>query len=216
MIKVGVFDSGIGGLSVAKAIEKAMPDVIVQFVNDHEHVPYGNKTNQQLLEFSLPILKTMEQNGCDLIVIACNTLTTTIISQLRAALKVPLVAVEPMVKPAATMTKTGVIAVCATPATLASSRYAYLKQTFAPAATIVEPDCSNWAELIENNKLDRQQLAETINQVLIQGADVIVLGCTHYHWIEEDIRKIVDGQAQVIQPEQAIIKRLRQEIKQLV
>jgi glutamate racemase len=119
-MKIGVFDSGIGGLSVARAIEKAFPLLKVEFVNDSQHIPYGTKTNEQLLSLSLPILTKMQADGCDVIVVACNTLTTTIIQDLRNNVGVTLVAVEPMVKPAASLTKNNIIAVCATPATLAS------------------------------------------------------------------------------------------------
>lgn len=214
-MKIGVFDSGIGGLSVANAIKKAMPEHEIRFVNDSEHVPYGTKTKQELLDLSLPILTKMQADGCQVIVIACNTLTTTLISDLRASLLVPLVAIEPMVKPAANMTKTGIIGVCATPATLASARYAQLKSDYAKGVKVIEPDCSNWASLIEQNRIDRRQIKSTVDSLIDGGADVIVLGCTHYHWIEEDIRKWADHKAEVIQPEEAIIRRLRQVLKQL-
>ncbi len=211
---IGVFDSGIGGLSVANAIKKAMPEHEIRFVNDSEHVPYGTKTKAELLSLALPILTKMQDEGCQVIVIACNTLTTTLITELRANLSIPLVAVEPMVKPAAGMTKTGVIGVCATPATLASQRYAQLKKDYAKDVVVIEPDCSNWAELIEHNHIDREQIKSTVENLVASGADVIVLGCTHYHWIEEDIRQWA-GQAEVIQPEEAIIRRLRQTLEQL-
>ncbi len=211
---IGVFDSGIGGLSVANAIKKAMPEHEIRFVNDSEHVPYGTKTKAELLSLALPILTKMQDEGCQVIVIACNTLTTTLITELRANLSIPLVAVEPMVKPAAGMTKTGVIGVCATPATLASQRYAQLKKDYAKDVLVIEPDCSNWAELIEHNHIDREQIKSTVENLVASGADVIVLGCTHYHWIEEDIRQWA-GQAEVIQPEEAIIRRLRQTLEQL-
>jgi len=216
IIKIGVFDSGIGGLSVARAIEKAFPKAKVIFVNDNKHVPYGTKTNEELLNLALPILRQMQLDGCDVIVIACNTLTTTIIHDLRSNLTVPLVAVEPMIKPAAAITKSKVIAVCATPATLASKRYNQLKKDFAGDVKVVEPDCANWAELIENNSMDHQQIEDTVASVLSQGVDVIVLGCTHYHWIEQDIKKEAGSQAIVIQPEQAIVNRLGQVLEQLV
>ncbi len=212
---IGVFDSGIGGLSVANAIKKAMPEHEIRFVNDREHVPYGTKTKQELLKLALPILTSMQAGGCQVIVIACNTLSTTLISDLRAKLSVPLVAIEPMVKPAANMTKTGVIGVCATPATLASNRYAQLKQDYADGIKVIEPDCSNWAELIERDRIDRKQIKSTVDDLILKGVDVIVLGCTHYHWIEEDVRKWADGKAEVIQPEEAIIRRLRHTLEQL-
>lgn len=215
-LRIGVFDSGIGGLSVASAIDKAFSDADVIFVNDSEHVPYGTKSNEELLKLSLPFLEGLESRGCDIIVIACNTISTTIIGELRHKLRVPLVGIEPMIKPAAVMTKSKIIAVCATPSTLASKRYAELKNDFAKDIIVLEPNCSNWAELIEKNSIDQQQIADTINSVINKGSDVIVLGCTHYHWIEQDIKKIAGDKAIVLQPEAAIIMRLRQVLKQLV
>lgn len=215
MVKIGVFDSGVGGLSVANAIEKAMPDAEVIFVSDAAHVPYGTKTKQELISLALPILKSLEtKDACDAVVVACNTLTTNIINEVRAELDVPVIAIEPMVKPAAALTKTGVIAVCATPATLNSERYSQLKKEYASNIVVLEPDCANWALLIEKNKIDRKQIKATVNDVISKSADVIVLGCTHYHWIEEDIRKLAKGRAQIIQPEQAIINRLIETLKQ--
>ncbi len=215
-MKIGVFDSGMGGLSVANAVRNAFPADEVLFVNDSEHMPYGLKTPEQLLKLSLPLLSKMQADGCQVIVIACNTLTTTVISELRNKLSVPLVAVEPMVKPAATITQSKTIAVCATPATLQSKRYSQLKRDYAQGVCVLEPDCSNWAEMIEKNQIDSQQIADTVNSVISAGADVIVLGCTHYHWIEEDIKKLAGDKAVVLQPEKAIIDRLARTIEQLV
>lgn len=206
---IGVFDSGVGGQSVTNAIQKALPDSKVIYADDKIHVPYGTKSPGELKGFVLPILHQLQAEGCEVIVIACNTVTTTLIQELRQALDVPLIGMEPMVKPAAQQTKSGVIAVCATPTTLASQRYLWLKQTYWAGTKIVEPDCSDWSRLIEQRAIDRHHIEEEIESVLRQRADVIVLGCTHYHWIEELICQIVGGRAQVIQPEQAVIAQLK-------
>jgi len=212
MAKIGVFDSGIGGLSVATAIEKAMPSLEVMYVNDRKNVPYGNKTAEVLLELVTPILQKLVDEGCQAIVIACNTVTTTLITELRERLPVPLVGIEPMVKPAAEHTKTGVIAVCATPTTLASERYQWLKDTHAAGKTIIEPDCSQWSYMIEHNKVNDATIALQVKDMCDRGADVIVLGCTHYHWIEEKIRSMTEGRATVIQPEKAVIRQLHRSV----
>lgn len=208
-MKIGVFDSGVGGLSVARAIQKTLPEHQVQYVQDAQHVPYGTKPPEQIHQFVLPILQKLVASGCQVIVIACNTVTTTLIDRLRQELSVPLIGMEPMVKPAAIVTKTGVIAVCATPRTLASNRYAWLKQTYAANITVVEPDCSDWSYMIEHNQIDHQKIRTRIEHALAQQADVIVLGCTHYHWIEDKIKRIAAGRAEVMQPEQATINQLR-------
>lgn len=208
-MKIGVFDSGVGGLSVATAIKKAMPDAEVLFRNDKSHLPYGLKPPAEILGYVLPILQQLIKEGCQVIVLACNTVSTTLIGELREHLDVPLIAVEPMVKPAAAMTKTGVIAVCATPTTLASQRYARLKDAYAKGIKVIEPDCSDWTRMIEDNQVNEKIIKQRINESIEQGADVIVLGCTHYHWIEDQINTIARGRAKVIQPEPAVIQQLK-------
>ncbi|HVS58131.1 MAG TPA: glutamate racemase [Candidatus Saccharimonadales bacterium] len=214
-MKIGVFDSGIGGLSVARAIEKALPEHEMIFVNDAEHVPYGSKKPDEILGYVVPILQKLVDGGCQVIVIACNTVTTTLITELRAHISVPLVAVEPMVKPAAEQTRTGVIAVCATPATLASQRYGQLKAEYAKDITVVEPDCGDWAFMIEHQQVDERAIQARIQEVLDKRADVIVLACTHYHWIEELIKRLAKDRADIIQPEQALIRQLKRVLTQL-
>ncbi len=207
-MKIGVFDSGIGGLSMANAIEKAMPEHEIIFMNDQQHVPYGSKTPQEIMGYVVPIFDALVARGCVTIVIACNTVSTALITELRARYTIPLIAIEPMVKTAASLTKTGVIAVCATPRTLATKRYEWLKNTYAPEITVLEPDCSDWAYMIEHKQVDDQKIRTRIEQALSENADVIVLGCTHYHWIEQEIKAMAAGRAQVVQPEQAIVAQL--------
>lgn len=209
MSVIGVFDSGIGGLSVANAIRAALPNDEVIFVSDRQHVPYGDKPPEVVLGYVVPILEDLVRQGCAVIVIACNTVTTNHITELRRRIPVPLIGIEPMVKPAAAATKTGVIAVCATPATLRSSRYHQLKQQYAQGITVLEPDCTAWAYAIEHNQLNKAHLSKQITDLCNQGADVIVLGCTHYHWIEEVIRQIAAERSVVVQPEQPVIRRLK-------
>lgn len=213
-MRIGVFDSGVGGLSVGWTIQQAFPDDKVEVVEDVENLPYGTKTPQQLFELTLPILTDMAKR-CQVIVIACNSLTTNCIADLRTAIPVPLVGLEPMVKPAAEQTKSGVIAVCATPATLASQRYHDLKHRYAQNVQVIEPDCSRWASLIQSNQLDRFSIHAQVEEACAAGVDVIVLGCTHYHWIEEMVREAAAGRAQVLQPEQAVIKRLWKVLRDL-
>jgi len=214
-MKIGVFDSGVGGQSVANAIQAALPEHEVILREDREHVPYGLRKPTEILGFVLPIFRSLVEEGCQVIVVACNTVSTTLISDLREQFDIPLIAMEPMVKPAAALTKTGVIAVCATPTTLASKRYAQLKTEFAKGIKVLEPDCSDWAYMIEHNQIDEQKIAARVQEVIDEKADVIVLGCTHYHWIEEEITELADGSAQVIQPEPAVIEQLKRVLAQL-
>lgn len=214
-MKIGVFDSGVGGLSVANAVQAALPDAEILLRQDKEHVPYGLRKPGEILGFVVPIFQVMVDEGCQVIVVACNTVTTTLIDELRQRFSLPLVAVEPMVKPAAALTKTKVIAVCATPTTLSSARYAHLKEEYAQGITVLEPNCSDWSHMIEHQQMDETKLDTRINQVLDEKADVIVLACTHYHWIEEEIKTLAASRAQVIQPESAIIEQLKRVLAQL-
>ncbi|MDZ7744678.1 MAG: glutamate racemase [Candidatus Saccharibacteria bacterium] len=210
MTKIGVFDSGVGGQAVVDAIKRSIPDADVVYADDKANVPYGNKTPEELKQLVLPILNMLSKQGCDAIVVACNSVTTTIISDLRQKISTPLIGMEPMVKPAAATTETGMIAVCATPATLKSTRYAWLKQQYADGVEVLEPDCSAWPYMIESKQIDHNKIRSRIADVCEAGADVIVLGCTHYHWIEKEIKDIAkEYKTTVIQPEQPVIAQLK-------
>ncbi len=215
-MKIGVFDSGIGGLSVYNAIKKDMPEQELIFKNDRLNMPYGNKNKEELYSLVVPIFNEFVDEGCRIIVIACNTVSTTIIDRLKTKYKdIVLIGVEPMIKEGVSLSKNKIISVCATPTTLKSARYQELKDNYAKNIVVLEPDCSDWSYMIENNKIDNEQISKRINSVLSKNTDVIILGCTHYHWIEDQIRQLTKNKALVIQPELSIIKKLKQAIKQL-
>lgn len=213
--KIGVFDSGIGGMSVANAVRRTLPEHEVLYVQDRKNVPYGRRDPNVLFSLVLPILKDLVEKDCDLIIIACNTVTTTLIEDLRKVLPIPLIGVEPMVKPAAILTQTKVIAVCATPTTLASPRYSYLKEQYAKDVQVLEPDCSRWAEMIEKDEIDQALIRDVTEECIQRNADVIVMGCTHYHWIEKIIERIARGRAVVLQPEESVIAQVKKVLEQL-
>lgn len=208
-VKIGVFDSGVGGLSVVQAIQKTLLDLEIVYKDDTEHFPYGTRTIEEIHSFVRPIFQSFIDEDCKVIVIACNTVTTNLAEQLRAEFPVPMVGMEPMVKPAAAASKTGIIAICATPCTLASERYKWLKGEYAKDVKVLEPDCSDWTSMIENNSVDREKIAKIIDDVCEAGTDQIVLGCTHYHWIERQIKDLARGRATVIQPEVPVIAQLK-------
>lgn len=210
-MKLGVFDSGIGGEAIAAALRLVFPTATITTVNDHENVPYGSKTPDEIINLTDIAIQPLINADCDVIILACNTATAVAIETLRA--KYPnqkFIGIEPMIRTAAELTKSHTIAVCATPATLASDRYSKLVKKFGTGLSIIEPDCSDWAQMIENNQINYQVINQTINDVCDRGADVIVLGCTHYNWIKDSIIKIVDGRAQVIEPSSAIGNRVKQ------
>jgi glutamate racemase len=214
-IKIGVFDSGVGALSVIHAIQKEFPEPEIIYKDDKAHVPYGSRSVKEIHGFIRPIFREFVNEGCQAIVVACNTVTTNLIIQLRQEFSVPLVGMEPAIKPAAEATKSEIIAICATPRTLSSQRYVWLKNEYAKEIKVLEPDCSKWALMIENNRVERDKVAKTIEDVIDQGADQIVLGCTHYHWIEELINEVADGRAAIIQPTKPVIAQLKRVLAQL-
>jgi glutamate racemase len=211
---IGVFDSGVGGQSVAQAIKRAHPELDIVYVSDSKNVPYGSKTESEIAKLVEPIMMKLAEH-VDVIVIACNTVSTLLARKLREKISTPIVAIEPMVKPAAEQTKSDIIAVCATPATLASERYQWLKQTYAEGVEVLEPDCSEWSQMIESNSIQKEHVHEQIDAVCQRGADIIVLGCTHYHWIEDIVKEEAAGRAEVLQPEQPVITQLNRVLEQL-
>ncbi len=209
MVKIGVFDSGIGGQAVAKKLGELFPSVEILSVNDKRNVPYGSKSRDEIFALTERAIQPLIDAQCDAIVIACNTATTNAINELRTAYShIHFVGIEPMIKPAAKLTKSGVIAVLATPSTLASPRYAELKQQWVSHMNVIEPDCSTWAKLIEDGKLNNIDIQETVANLTRQNVDVIVLGCTHYHWLKERIQKNAGSRVKVLEPSDAIGARL--------
>lgn len=207
-MKIGVFDSGIGGRNIADALELVFPDDEILYRNDHKNVPYGNKSIEDIRRLTLHAVDLLVQDGCSIIVIACNTATTNAIEVLRATYPhVFFVGLEPMIKPAAKLSKTGVIGVCATPATLKSTSYGQLKEKWAASMHIIEPDCSLWATLIEAGRLNEVNVEAATAQLQAAGCDVIVLACTHYHWLKD--RFIAAANKTVIlEPTDAIAERI--------
>jgi glutamate racemase len=208
-MKIGVFDSGVGGQAVAHRLSELLPDAEIICVDDHAHVPYGSRPVDEIIKLADTAIQPLIGARCDTIVIACNTVTTVAISHLRA--KYPgtnFVGIEPMVKPAAAQTTSGRIAVLATPATLASPTYNTLKKTWAEGVTIIEPDTASWAGLIEIGQAQKVPIEDTVRGLVDQGVDVIVLACTHYHWLKKRAENAVDGKATVLEPSDAIGKRI--------
>lgn len=208
-MKIGVFDSGIGGQSVAEELRRLIPDATVISINDSKNVPYGGRPRAEIIKLTMNAIQPLIQAECDAIVIACNTATTNAIQLLRHDYpSQKFIGLEPMVKPAAQLTKSNTIAVLATPATLASPRYEQLKEKWAQGVQIIEPDCTTWAELIENEQKQHIPLQKTIEELIDSGVDCIVLGCTHYHWLKKDIEAIVGPEVTVLEPSNAVKNRL--------
>ncbi len=208
-MKLGIFDSGIGGKAVAASLATFFPEATITVVNDRENVPYGSKTRERIIALTDAAIQPLLADRCDVIIIACNSATMAAIETLRERYpNQSFIGLEPMVKPAAQMTKTDTIAVCATPATLSSKRYKWLVDTYARGIKVIEPDCSMWARMIEDGAVDRDTIATAVKECVDQNADVIVLGCTHYHWIKGMVEELAGDQVTVLEPSDAIARRV--------
>lgn len=215
-MKLGVFDSGIGGEAVAAQLRTAFSDAEIITVNDRAHLPYGLRPAAEVRHLTDRALQPLLVAGCDVIVIACNTATAAAIDWLRARYpQTGFVGLEPMLKTAAGLTDSGVVAICATPGTLASRRYQASKQRWAAGLQVLEPDCADWASLIEANRQQELRLQAMVDELCAAGADVIVLACTHYHWIEAEIKTAAAGRARILQPTAAIVRRVAQLLAKL-
>ncbi|MCL2280621.1 aspartate/glutamate racemase family protein [Candidatus Saccharibacteria bacterium] len=206
---IGVFDSGKGGKIVAERLRKIFPEHQFLVVDDHKHLPYGNKTAKEITELTSAAIQPLLTQA-KIIIIACNTATAAAIDYLREKYpKHQFIGFEPAIKPAVSETKAAKIMVLATPATLKSTKYLTLKKRFAADVTVVEPDCSTWAEKIENDKFDEIiDLAPVINAARCEKVDEVVLGCTHYLAIENDLRKKLSPNIKIIEPIAAVARRL--------
>lgn len=209
MTKIGVFDSGIGGKSVANRLKQLFPGTDIVFLNDSQNVPYGTKTRSQIISLTVDAVQPLLEQKCDAIVIACNTATTNAIAELRTKFpETHFIGLEPMIKPASLLTQTKSIAILATPSTLSSSRYRQLKTDWTNGIQVIEPDCSTWASLIEHDRTDEIKLDAIINSLQQANVDVIILGCTHYHWLKPQIQNITEGNVLILEPSDAIGARL--------
>ena len=207
-MRILVFDSGIGGQAVAERLEELLPHVSVTSINDHEHMPYGEKTSDEIFNLTKNAIQPYIYEGYSVIVIACNTVTTNAITRLRSRYpSVNFIGIEPMVKPASALSSTKTIAVCATPSTLKSSRYTALKHKWLENFTVIEPDCQSWAELIENGKSSEIDLITLMNSLIMQNVDVIVLGCTHYHWLRQRMINAAPAMM-ILEPSDALARRI--------
>ncbi len=210
---IGVFDSGVGGLSVWREIVRQMPHESTLYLADQAHVPYGPRPADQIRGFCDGIAEHLLAAGCKAIVVACNTASAVALKPLRERFPdVPIVGLEPAVKPAAALTRSGVIGVMATPATFQGRLYQATVGRHAAGIRVVDRVCAGLADMVESGTLGgaqaQQRLAGYVQPMLDAGADVIVLGCTHYPFVIEPIRRIAGTGVTVIDPSPAVARHL--------
>jgi len=209
---IGVFDSGLGGLSVLRALRDQLPRVPLLYLADSAYAPYGERSTEFLTERSLTIGQYLMDQGAALLVVACNTATTQAVAALRARWPdLPIVGVEPGVKPAAAATRNGRIGVLATTATVRSERFKYLVNSYAAGHQVVAQACPGLVELIERGELDSPALRDLVGRYCepLRQADVdtVVLGCTHYPFIRPLFQQAVGSEVLIVDTEAAIARQ---------
>lgn len=209
---IGIFDSGVGGLSVLKAIRAQLSCHPVVYLADQAHVPYGARTKDQVRTFSKEIARFLLSQGAQVIVVACNAASAAALYDLRAAFPgIPFVGMEPAVKPAASATHSGVIGVLATPVTFQGELYASVVERFAKGVTILQDTCPGLVNQIEAGAIDtpetRQILQRALQPMIDRGVDTVVMGCTHYPFIIPIVQEIVGPKVQVIDPAPAVARQ---------
>ncbi|TCS42091.1 glutamate racemase [Reinekea marinisedimentorum] len=207
---IGVFDSGIGGLTVLAEIHQALPEAPLCYVADQKFAPYGNQPELFVSERSVRITQWLIQQGCTLIVVACNTATAIAIRQLRGEFAVPIVGVEPGVKPAALRSLSQKIAILATDNTLASRRYQALLEQFLPRVEVISQGCTGLAAAIERCSDELPALLhEYCSPLIDNGIDQIVLGCTHYPLVKDEIAQLCSPSVSVVDTSYAIAQEVK-------
>ena len=214
---IGIFDSGVGGLSVFREIRRLLPEERYIYYSDNAHCPYGEKSKEYITDRAREITRLLISKGAEIIVIACNTATAAAISTLREEFPVRFVGMEPAVKPAVKSTATGVVGVLATAGTLKADKYLNTREKFSEGIKIVEHIGQGFVELVEKGCLDGDEAESTVQAslkpLLDAGADRIVLGCTHYPFLSETISKVAaelypDRDIAVIDPAPAVARHL--------
>lgn len=210
---IGVFDSGVGGFSILRAIRWELPGESLIYLADQAHVPYGPRSLEQVRAFSEGITRFLLSRGAKLIVVACNTASAAALHFLREQFPlVPFVGMEPAVKPAAEHTQSGVVGVLATPATFQGALYSSVIERFANGVTVLQSNCPGLVIEIDGGNLDTSRVREILEMALKpmlgEGIDTVVLGCTHFPFVIPVIEEIVGPEVRVIDPSPAIARQV--------
>ena len=211
---IGVFDSGVGGLSVLGEIQRLLPKESLLYVADCGNVPYGEKTPDFIRQRCSVMADFFRQQGAKALVLACNTATVAGVADLRRDYPDwPIVGMEPAVKPAAAATRSGVVGVLATTGTLQSAKFAALLDRFATDVRVITQPCPGLVELIENGDLHspvlRQLLERYVQPLLAAGCDTIILGCTHYPFLRPMLREMLADDISLIDTGAAVARQLQ-------
>jgi glutamate racemase len=210
---IGIFDSGIGGTSIWKEVVKLLPNENTIYLADSKNAPYGEKTSDEIIALSVKNTDYLISKGCKLIVVACNTATTNAIDYLRKNYTIPFIGIEPAIKPAALLSKTGAIGILATKGTLSSKLFEKTTKEYTKNITTIEQDGEGLVPLIEEGKLNspeiNQLLTTYLKPMLKFNIDHLVLGCTHYPYLIPQIKKLIGENITIIDSGEAVAKQTK-------
>jgi glutamate racemase len=206
---IGVFDSGLGGISILRSMRQTLAHEDMVYMADSGYAPYGDRSPEWIAERSAAICEFLIHEGAKAIVVACNTVTTMAIRSLRERFAdVPIVAIEPAVKPAAALTRTGVVGVMATSRTIGSPQFARLREQYGQGVEVIGQACPGLADFVEAGRLDDEEVralvARFVQPLIAQHADILVLGCTHYAFLRPLIQNVAGAKVSVIDPVVAV------------
>ncbi|PJA07805.1 MAG: glutamate racemase [Flavobacteriales bacterium CG_4_10_14_0_2_um_filter_32_8] len=213
---IGVFDSGLGGLSIWKEINQLLPNESTIYLADSKNAPYGEKSRQAIIDFSIKNTEYLLSKGCKIIVVACNTATTNAIKVLRANYNIPFIGIEPAIKPAALQSKTNRIGVLATKGTLSSELFIATSEQFRNSKNIFEVEGAGLVALIEAGKIEATKplLKKYLQPLINQDVDHIVMGCSHFPFLIPIIKSIVPAHIQIIDSGEAVAKQTKNILEQ--
>ena len=213
---IGVFDSGIGGISVLRRIREVLPQENLLYIADTGHNPYGDKPTAFIEKRCLALTEFLLQNKAKAIVVACNTATAAAIATLRSRFSIPIIGIEPGIKPAISMTKTGVVGILATKETLKSQKFENLMARFCNECRLEVQECSGLVEQVEqmdlNSEKTRHLVEAFVGPLLEKGADAIVLGCTHYPLLLDLFKEIAGKQVAIIDTGVAVAREVHRRL----
>ncbi|MDQ7005404.1 MAG: glutamate racemase [Ghiorsea sp.] len=215
--RIGIFDSGLGGLTILTEVQALLPQEDLAYVADSAFAPYGNKDRATVLQRSLYIAKELQhRHHMKALVVACNTATAASIHILRERLDIPVIGMEPAIKPAVRQSKNGVVGILATEHTLKSDKFSNLLDIHQHQARILTQPCAGLVEAVEQGVFHSAEtqalLASYVLPLVDQGVDTLVLGCTHYPWFEPMIREMLGNDVLIISTGKAVAKQVQNKI----
>ncbi len=210
---IGIFDSGVGGTSIWKEIQKMLPNENTIYLADSKNAPYGEKTPEQILQLSIKNTELLLDKGCKIIVVACNTATTNAIDQLREEYQVPIIGIEPAIKPAALQSSSKTVGILATKGTLSSRLFHSTSENHAKGIKIIEREGAGLVPLIEQGKIASEEIRNLLQiylkPMLDEGIDYLVLGCTHYPYLMPILKELLPVNVQIIDSGEAVARQTK-------